>query len=103
MHPELFHIGPIQIYSYGVMMMLAFIAGTYWAVLEGKKRGLASEQIIDLTIWILIFGLVFARGLFILMNLDYYRAQPFSSFFFSQGKLGVQGLSFHGGLLGAVI
>jgi phosphatidylglycerol---prolipoprotein diacylglyceryl transferase len=103
MHPVLFHIGHISIYAYGTMLMLAFVAGCLWAIREGKRYGVTSEQITDLTFWILIFALVFARMAFIIMNLGFYRTQPLSNFFSIQGNLGVQGLSFHGGLAGAML
>ena len=103
MHPTLFRLGPIEIYSYGVMLMVGFIAAILWAGREARKRGLQPDKIIDLSLWVLAFGLIFARGLFILLNLDYYRSQPLSALFFWQGRFAIQGLSFHGGLLGAML
>jgi len=103
MHPSLFRLGPIEIYSYGVMLMAAFIAAILWAGREAKRRGLQPSQIIDLSLWILLLGLLLARLFFILLNLEYYLSQPLSSLFFWQGRLGIQGLSFHGGLAGAIL
>jgi len=103
MHPTLFRIGPIHIYSYGVMLMLAFVAGIFWASREAKRRGVEAGKILDLALWILGFSMIFARLVFILLDLKYYLSQPLSALIFSGGRLAVQGLSFHGGLIGAAL
>lgn len=103
MHPTLFRFGPIEVYSYGVMLMVGFIAAIFWARREAAKRGVDPNKIIDLALWILIFSLFFARVVFILLNLDFYRSQPLSELFLSGGRIAIQGLSFHGGLLGALL
>ncbi|NIM06248.1 MAG: prolipoprotein diacylglyceryl transferase [Armatimonadetes bacterium] len=103
MHPTLFRLGPISIHSYGAMLMIGFVAALLWARREAVRRGIEPVKIVDLSLWLLIFGLVFARVVFILLNLEYYRAEPLSSLFLAQGKFAIQGLSFHGGLAGAML
>ncbi len=103
MHPTICRLGPIEIYSYGVMLMVAFIAAILWACREGKRKGVKPSQIVDLSLWILVLGLIFARVVFILLNLDYYLKGPISNLFFWQGRLGIQGLSFHGALFGSIL
>jgi phosphatidylglycerol:prolipoprotein diacylglycerol transferase len=103
MHPVLLRLGPISVYSYGAMLMLGFIAAVLWARREAVKQGIEPYKIIDLALWVLIFGLIFARAGFILLNLEYYRSQPFSALFISENRFAIQGLSFHGGLIGAAL
>ena len=102
MHPILFHFGPIAIYSYGVMLMIGFIAAVLWTRREASRRGVDPGKIVDLSIWLLVSGIVGARLGFVLLNLHYYLGQTPAALLFSDGKIAIQGLSFHGALVGAV-
>ena len=42
MHPELFHFGPIHLRSFGTMMAVAFLVGT-WLSTRSAVPSLASE------------------------------------------------------------
>ena len=99
MRPVLFHLGPIPIYSYGTMVALAFLV-SLWAVgRRAQKAGLATfDQIIDLSLWVLIGGVVGARLLFVLLELPTYLKNPVSIVLINQG-----GLSFYGAVLAAFI
>jgi phosphatidylglycerol:prolipoprotein diacylglycerol transferase len=103
MHPYLIRLGPLTIYSYGAMLLLGFLAGLWWARREGRRRGIAPGAIVDLYLWMLIGGLRFARVFFILLNFEFYRSQPLASLFFGSGHFAIQGLSYHGGLFGAIL
>ncbi|MBE9566318.1 MAG: prolipoprotein diacylglyceryl transferase, partial [Proteobacteria bacterium] len=92
----LLHIGPIEIHSYGTLLMLGFVAGVLLARREARRLGLSPELPLDLAIWLLIAGVVGARGLFVALNWIDFAPRPFEVFYiWNQG-----GLSFHGGLLG---
>ncbi|MBS3899090.1 MAG: prolipoprotein diacylglyceryl transferase [Dethiobacter sp.] len=97
MYPVLFRIGGISIYSYAVLLTLAFIIGTLGVSRGGKRAGLPAEKLLDMAMWILIASLVGARLLFILIELPMYLADPLSVFHVRSG-----GLSFHGGLIGGI-
>jgi phosphatidylglycerol---prolipoprotein diacylglyceryl transferase len=103
MHPYLIRLGPLTIYSYGAMLLVGFLAGLWWARQEGRRRGITPGAIVDLALWMLFGGLLFARIFFILLNFEFYRSQPLSSLFFGGGHFAIQGLSFHGGLFGAIL
>lgn len=98
MHRILFHIGPIYVYAYGVMLALAFAAGTYLAVIRAKARGIASEKIIDLVFFVLIASLMGARLLFVLLNFGYYQSHLIEAF-----KIWEGGLVFYGGFIGGLL
>jgi len=92
--PTLFRLGPLEVRSYGVMLVLAFVAGTLWAMREARRRGLAPERMIDGGLAALAGGLIGARIVFV--ALDPYltwRDLPF---------VWRGGLSFHGGLIGGL-
>jgi phosphatidylglycerol:prolipoprotein diacylglycerol transferase len=89
---------PVQIKSYGVMLLLGFVAGIIYANHVGPQRGLSLPFIIDMTLMDLLFAIVGARGIFVLTMYKEYAGDPKTVLDVWRG-----GLSFHGGLLGAVI
>jgi len=107
MWPTLFtigpiHIGPIRIpsvaiHSYGVMLTVGFLAGILWMRREGKHKGLATDVVLDFALWTLLSSLVCARALFVALNWA-----QFSGSAFEVASVWRGGLSFHGGVLGAM-
>lgn len=99
MRPILFQIGPVPIYSYGTMVAIAFVIALWMIGRQAQKQGLASyDRIVDLSLWILVSGIIGARLLFVILELPTYIADPFSIFLINQG-----GLSFYGAVLGGFI
>jgi len=94
MHPILFEIGPLIIHSYGVMLALAFVVGIWFAIRQAKREEIPANTILDLSLVALITGIIGARILFVLRNLDYYLLHPFEIIMFWQG-----GLIYSGGLI----
>ncbi len=94
MHPVLFEIGPLTIYSYGVMLALAFVVGIALAMGSAKREGVPTNTILDLSLISLITGIIGARILFVLLNLDYYSRHPLETIMFWQG-----GLVYYGGII----
>jgi|LSQX01.2.fsa_nt_gb phosphatidylglycerol:prolipoprotein diacylglycerol transferase len=88
---------PLSIKSYGVMMLMAFVAGTVWTAHSARKDDLQLDAITDIALLALIGGIVGSRVAYVLLNL--------SSFANLREMLDLWsgGLSFHGGLLGALI
>ncbi|HEY3411616.1 MAG TPA: prolipoprotein diacylglyceryl transferase [Armatimonadota bacterium] len=97
MHPILFQLGPIRVYSFGVMVMLGFLAAAWWATRSGARRGISPETVMDAALFIFVPAMVFARLLFVALNYrDYHSLAEIAMVW--QG-----GMSFHGGLLGGVL
>ncbi len=94
MHPILFSIGPFKIYSYGVMMALAFMFGTYLADKRAIKNNIDRNKILDLIIYILISSIIGARILYVAINWQDYAGNPFAIL-----KVWEGGLVFYGGLI----
>jgi phosphatidylglycerol:prolipoprotein diacylglycerol transferase len=94
MHRYLLKLGPLTVYSYGAMLALAFIAGTFLAASRAQRSGLDRNKIVDLIFFILISSLAGARLLFVALNWSYYSVHFPGIFQIWEG-----GLVFYGGLI----
>ena len=99
--PILISLGPLQIRYYGLIFALAFIV-ILIVLLRAVKKGrieLKKEQAYDLIFYLLV-GIIIGARLFhvIFWGYDYYSADPIKILYIWQG-----GVSFHGGLVGALI
>lgn len=97
MIPVLFHIGPLSVYSYGMMMALGFLAADYVITLECRRRGIVTEYASSIVVWAAILGISCARVLDILNNFSGYWADPKSMI------LSGSGFVWYGGLLGGIL
>ena len=94
MHPILFSVFGKEIYSYGILAALGFLAGILtWLWLarrETRPPGFAA----DLGFWLMAGGIVGSRLAYVVANWSYYRAAPLEIVRIDQG-----GLIFYGGFL----
>jgi len=97
MRPVLFHIGDFPVYSYGVMLFIAFLAGIFVARGELKRRGLDYTAIYLIGAVAAVSGVIGARIFYIMGNLELYSGD-WSRIF----DLNMRGMVFYGGLLLAV-
>jgi phosphatidylglycerol:prolipoprotein diacylglycerol transferase len=97
MHPVLFHIGRLTIYSYGFMIAVGIMVGLFLARRQAAREGIDQDKIIDITFYLLLAALIGSRLLFVLMNFREYVDNPLTILKIWQG-----GLVFYGGLLPAV-
>lgn len=100
-NPTLLKLGPFEIRYYGIISALGFIIAYFLITYLAKKRDLklTKEEIMDFLFYIII-GTVLGARLFeiIVYNPKYYLANPIEMIAIWHG-----GLSFHGGLVGAII
>jgi phosphatidylglycerol---prolipoprotein diacylglyceryl transferase len=97
MYPELFRLGPVTVYSYGVMMALGFV-GAGWLVSKGlEQQGKDPEFSSTLVLWAAVGGLLGARLLFILEHWSEFITNPLSLI------LTGAGFTWYGGLIGGVM
>ncbi|MFA6428222.1 MAG: prolipoprotein diacylglyceryl transferase [Candidatus Buchananbacteria bacterium] len=95
----IFSLGPINFYWYGLILVLAILAGLAVVIKFGKKINLKLEQILDLAFYLVLGGLVGARiWEVLLVNPGYYLNQPLEIFKIWQG-----GLAIHGALVAGLI
>lgn len=97
MRPVLFYIGSFPVYSYGVMLFLAFLAGIFVARHELNRRGLDGSSMYLIGAVAAITGVIGARIFFVLGHL-----QDFSGNWGGMFDLNMRGLVYYGGLFLAV-
>ncbi|MEP7028930.1 MAG: prolipoprotein diacylglyceryl transferase, partial [Candidatus Eisenbacteria bacterium] len=91
MFPEIFHIGPFHLRSFGVMLALAFLVGTWIALAEARRRGVDESKLLNLVLVILVSSIVGARGMYVFTHLADYRANPALAFALWEGGLTLDG------------
>ena len=94
MHPIICTIGPFTLYSYGLMLVVAFIAGTFLASRQAKKENINPNIIFNLAFIAFLSGIIGARAFYIIENLNYYLRNPIEIIMLQHG-----GLSWFGGLI----
>ncbi|MGD8239287.1 MAG: prolipoprotein diacylglyceryl transferase [Armatimonadota bacterium] len=97
MYSKLFSIGPVTIHAYGVMLTVGFVAGILWMRREGRHKGIGTDVVLDVALWTLLSSVLCARALFVALNWPEFAGSPRDIVWLSRG-----GLSFHGGVLGAI-
>lgn len=95
MYPELFNIGPFTIHTYGVLFALGILSAVFFAEHLYRRSGGKPGEIMDLAGPVVLGIVLGARLLFILVNLDYFSANPGEIL-----KIWTGGLVFYGGLIG---
>jgi phosphatidylglycerol:prolipoprotein diacylglycerol transferase len=108
MNPVLVSLGPLQIHWYGVLIVVGALLAAWLATKEAERRGENPEQVWDLLVWILIFGIIGARLYHVFStptgsfaNWAYYRQHPIEIIDFWNG--GLRGLGIFGAVLGGAL
>ncbi len=96
MIPVLFHIGPLTVYSYGLMMALGFLAADWVVTLECRRRSLPADYASSMIVWAAIAGIAASRLLDIFNNFSSYMADPKSMIFSGSGFV------WYGGMIGGI-
>ena len=65
MHPEILHWGVLHITSYGLMLAIAFLVGTWLALREARRLGLDEDRLVTVILVALVAGVVGARALYV--------------------------------------
>ena len=99
MIPILFEVGPITIYSFGLMMGLAFIVAHFLLIAEFRRKGMSPETAGQITLIALVAGIVGSKLFSIVENLDTF----FASENLLEELISPAGLTFYGGLIVATL
>lgn len=103
MYPKLIEIGPVPVYSYGLLLGIAFLTASALFNRELKRNKLDEGIGVTITFLCLIGGLVGSKLFYILEEWNFGSSKPLSSFFTKDMLLSPSGLTFYGGLLLAII
>lgn len=76
MHPRLFELGPITVYTYGVLLAAAYLLGLRLAMVRARARNLDQTRVLDLGIYIIISALVGAKLLLLVTDFRTYLSNP---------------------------
>ena len=94
MYPVLFKLGPLEIKTYGVMLVVSCVTGYLVSRPRVQRRGIDQEILLDLCFYILLSSIVGSRIFYAATHLDEYSGNPLSVVYIWEG-----GLSMMGGVL----
>ena len=77
MHPEIAHWGFVHVRSYGVMMVVAFLVGTWIALREARRLRLDEDKLVAVIFIALVSAVLGARALYVVEHVDEFRQQWF--------------------------
>ncbi|MFQ5498490.1 MAG: prolipoprotein diacylglyceryl transferase [Candidatus Zixiibacteriota bacterium] len=104
MLPELFHIGPLPIRGYGLMLALAFLGGILYVKKIIERDGKPFEPFLTMSYIIIFGGIIGGRLLYVLLHLSDFKNNWSASFNpFASSQFGISGLTLYGGIVLAVV
>src|SRR4030095_13681503 len=97
MYPRCIELGPLTVYTYGLLLAAAYLFGLKLAMVRAAARGLDAARVLDLGIYIIISALVGAKLLLFVTDFQTFRSDPRELL-----TLARSGGVFYGGLILAV-
>ena len=77
MYPILISFGPVEIYTYGVFLAMAFYFSVQWAVRIGTRRGFDEEMILNLAVVSILSAILGARSAYVYVYWDQFFADSY--------------------------
>lgn len=96
-YPEI-SLGFIKIYSFGLIMALAFLIALWFSLKEAKRIGISKDLVYNIIFYILLGSIIGSRLAYVFANWDVYSQNILLIFMLWEG-----GLIFYGGFMGAII
>lgn len=103
MIPKLFQIGPIPVYSYGLMLGICFIVASWLLQREFKRKKLEEGTAVNITFIALVGGVIGSKLLYVIEEWKSITSMPASKIFSTEGLFSPAGLTFYGGLILAAL
>jgi phosphatidylglycerol---prolipoprotein diacylglyceryl transferase len=104
-----FHLGPLTVYWYGIILVTGMFVGAYVAAFEARRRGENEDHVWNMLIIVILLGIVGARLYHVFsspaggnVGWAYYRLHPAAIFYIWDGGLGIYG-AIVGGLIGVLL
>lgn len=98
MSKVLFQIGPITIYWYSFLILVAVIVGYQIVVSYSKKISYKTNEIMDMVLYLVIFSIIGARAYYVIFNFSLYQDDLLSIFMIWKG-----GLAIYGGIIAGIL
>jgi len=108
LHPILFHLGPLPVRSYGVLILIGFLVALRYVLLAASRRPgregldgvapapgngvISADHVLDMALVGLVVGIIGTRVLFVALHWSLFRDNPLDAL-----KVWTGGLSFVGG------
>lgn len=96
--PIIFEVGPIAIRWYGLLIALAVLIGVTLSQYLAKRRGISSELLADLAIWLVLGAIPCARLYYVLFEWQEYASRPEDIVAIWKG-----GIAIHGAIIGGTL
>lgn len=103
---EGFHVGPLFIRFYGIILMIGAVTGAWLATREASRRGYNAEIVWDLFTYLLVGGIIGARLWHILtpppssgITASWYFTHPLDALAIWKGGLGIPGAVIGGAIV----
>lgn len=93
-----FHLGPIPVHWYGLILGTGALVGLLLAIWEGKRFGLSADFFLDLMLYGVPSAIIGARLYYVLFKWDYYSKHPGEIVQIWNG-----GIAIYGALIGAFV
>lgn len=93
---DLFSIGKFTIHGYGLMIALGFLLAIVYGTWQCKKSGLNDDEFFNLAVFVLLFGWLGGKILFIIVEFKQFLAAPMS-------VIGSEGFVVYGGIITGLI
>ncbi len=94
MHPTICQIGPFTIYSYGLMLVIAFLVSLALLIQQAEREKVDTDIIFNFAFLVFLSGIIGARIFYVAQNASYYLENPLEMIMLQRG-----GLSWFGGLI----
>lgn len=98
MNPVIFSIGGFEIRWYSVILLVAFLVGSFLISREAKRFDVSKDFIFNMLFWALIFGILGARLYYVIFDWEYY-----SNNIGEIWKIWNGGLAIHGGIIAGLL
>ncbi|HHU72427.1 MAG TPA: prolipoprotein diacylglyceryl transferase [Clostridiales bacterium] len=97
MKNDLLKIGPITVYGYGLMIAIGIVAAYIVSVKRARSRNIDHEPILTLAIWVMIGGMLGAKLLYLMTQVDEILTNPKMVLDISNGYV------VYGGIIGGIL
>lgn len=96
-------IGSFEIVWYGVIITLGIVAAVCYVLWRARQEKVSSDDVLDLAIYVVLFGLIGARLYYVLTSLSSYIGDTLGDTILNIIAIWKGGLAIYGGIIGGSI